>query len=519
MKNRNQLTDNLFILIKSLTASEKRQFSLFVNRLQANTDSKFLNLFKVLSAQKEYDETTLLKATKISKEQLSNVKAHLYHQILTSLRLNPSKRNIPLQLREQFDFAMILYRKGLYQQCLKLLDKLKSQALMYEEKNLGYEILDLEKIIESQYITRSRSNRADILIAQTTELTYLNNIASQLSSLALDMYNIFLKNGYARTDAEAQEVSEHFHKMLPDYEGEKLGFREKLWLYQSYLWYSFITQDFVACYRYATRWVGLFEKNPHLITVHPVFYIKGNHYVLESLYYLNRVEQFETALDRFEEILGSEPIPEDDNIIVLSFLYVYANKLNLRFMRAQFSGGEELLETIHKKLDRYKDKIDDHHVMVLYYKIACYHFGTQEYAKCIFFLKKIINSKTSQIREDLMCFAHMLNLAAHYQAGLDYRLEALIRSTYNFLIKMNDLHGVQRAVIDFLKGLSNVSPLLIKRRFIELLETLKTFEKDPFERRAFLYLDLISWLESNIYNKPIAQVIGEKVAKRQQSEA
>lgn len=518
MKNRNQLTDNLITLIKSLSASEKRQFSLYVMRLSANTDSKFMSLFKVLSAQKEYDETAVLKSTKISKDQLSNVKAHLYNQILTSLRLNPSKRNIPLQLREQFDFAMILYRKGLYQQCLKLLDKLKGQAIAYEEKNIGYEILDLEKIIESQYITRSRNNRADMLIEQTNELTYLNNIASQLSNLALDMYNTFLKNGYARTDDEAQAVSAHFFKNLPEFEADKLGFREKLWLYQAYLWYSFLTQDFVACYRYATRWVGLFEKNPHLVAVHPVFYIKGNHYVLEALFYLNREAQFEVALDRFEAIMSNEAIPDDDNIIVLSFLYIYSNKLNLRFMKAEFSGAEDLLETIHKKLERYKDKIDEHHIMVLYYKIASYHFGAVEYRKCIFYLKKIINSKTSKIREDLMCFAHLLNLAAHYQAGLDYRLEALVRSTYNFLIKMNDLHEVQKAIIAFLKNLAHISPLEIKNEFKKLHATLSQFENHPFERRAFLYLDLLSWLESNIQDRPIAEIIAGKIARKKQIE-
>ena len=52
----NDLTDNLFSLIKSLSPSEKRQFSLYVGRIGVNSDSKFLNLFKVLSKQKRYDE-------------------------------------------------------------------------------------------------------------------------------------------------------------------------------------------------------------------------------------------------------------------------------------------------------------------------------------------------------------------------------------------------------------------------------------------------------------------------------
>ena len=40
--------DNLFVLIKSLSKSEKRQFKLYVGRLGVNSDSKFLNLFNFL---------------------------------------------------------------------------------------------------------------------------------------------------------------------------------------------------------------------------------------------------------------------------------------------------------------------------------------------------------------------------------------------------------------------------------------------------------------------------------------
>lgn len=121
----NDLTDNLFSLIKSLSPSEKRQFSLFVGRIGVNADSKFLHLFKMISKQKVYDEEAILRSTNISKQQLSNIKGHLYRQILISLRLNPSQQNVSLWVREQLDFALILYRKGLYKQSLKILDKAK----------------------------------------------------------------------------------------------------------------------------------------------------------------------------------------------------------------------------------------------------------------------------------------------------------------------------------------------------------------------------------------------------------
>ena len=507
----NDLTDNLFSLIKSLSPSEKRQFSLYVGRIGVNSDSKFLNLFKILSKQKKYDEELVLKNTNITKQQLSNIKAHLYKQILISLRLNPAHQSIPIQIREQLDFAIILYRKGLYKQSLKLLDKTKATALAYEEKNLAYEILELEKIIESQYITRSIENRAEILIKQTEELTNLNQISSKLSNLSLQLYGIFLKMGYARTEEEAIAIHDYFETNLPEYEFADLGFKEKLWLFQAHLWYSFITQNFLNAFRYSSKWIDLFNENDHLISVHPVFYLKGNHYLLESLFYLNHTVTFEKVLHRFEDTLKNPKIPDDDNIASLSFLYLYANKLNLRFMKGEFHGGEGLVEKIDQKIKRYKGKIDEHHIMVFYYKIASLYFGDGNNKKCIQYLGKIIQNKSLEMREDLMCFSRILSLVAHYEAGMDYHLERLIKSTYKFLIRMNDLHEVQKEMIKFLRNLPDVSPLDIKDEFRKLHATLKQYENHPFERRAFLYLDIISWLESKIDNRPVADVIKEKV--------
>jgi hypothetical protein len=510
----NDLTDNLFTLIKSLSSSEKRQFSLYVGRIGVNTDSKFLNLFKVMAKQSRYNEKLILETTNISKQQLSNVKAHLYKQILVSLRLNPAHQSIPVQIREQLDFALILYRKGLYNQSLKLLDKVKSIALYNEEKNVAYEILEWEKIIESQYITRSIHNRAESLIKQTEQLSRQNVLASRLSNLSLQLYGILLKTGYARTEEETTGIREIFQKNLPQYSINEMGFREKLMLYKAFLWYGFLTQNFLSSYRYSLKWIDLFNENPHMVSLHPVSYLKGNHYLLESLFFLNHVEIFEKVLLDLEATIKDPKIPDDDNIAALSFLYIYSNKLNLRFMKGDFGGGELLVDKIQKKIKKYENRLDGHHIMVFYYKIASLYFGNGENKKCIEFLKKIINNTSLEMREDLMCFSRILNLVAHYEAGLDYHLERLIRSTFKFLIRMNDMHEVQKEMIKFLRKLPDVSPLNIKEEFRKLHTTLKQFENHPYERRAFLYLDILSWLQSKIENRPVADLIKEKISLR-----
>ncbi|MFN7118059.1 MAG: hypothetical protein ACK4TA_14760, partial [Saprospiraceae bacterium] len=159
-----QKTDDLIQLIKSLTRAEKRHFRLFVGRNQASEELLFLQLFDFLDKYKEYDEELILKKLPaIKKSQLSNLKAHLYKQLLISLRLLNKTHVEDIQIREMIDYAKVLYDKGLYRPSLDMLDKTKSRALRGKYYALALEIIEFEKHIESQYITRSIEGRADEL--------------------------------------------------------------------------------------------------------------------------------------------------------------------------------------------------------------------------------------------------------------------------------------------------------------------------------------------------------------------
>jgi hypothetical protein len=96
-----------------------------------------------------------------------------------------------------------------------LLDKAKNLALENEEKNIAYEIVELEKVIETQYINRSLSNRADQLSIQAKTLSQQNVIASKLSNLSLQLYSHLLQNGYVKNNEELEFVNTYFYSKLP----------------------------------------------------------------------------------------------------------------------------------------------------------------------------------------------------------------------------------------------------------------------------------------------------------------
>jgi hypothetical protein len=78
------------------------------------------------------------------------------------------------------------------------------------------------------------------------------------------------------------------------------------------------------------------------------------------------------------------------------------------------------------------------------------------------------------------------------------------------MAKLENLSAVEVEIFKFLRASFNLSRQELKQAFKDLLYNLKQFEESAFEARAFSYLDIISWLESKIYDKPVADVIREK---------
>src|SRR5215210_7503171 len=206
-----RFSDTLFQLIQSLEKAEKRNFKLYIKRSSANEDLKIIELFDALDKLDEYDETMLLKKLpSIKKPQLSNIKVHLYKQLLASLRLLKSTESIDLQLNEQLDYARILYNKGLYLQSLKILEKVKELALAYNQDSFLIQVISLEKKIETLHITRSMQDRADRLTHEANEVNDRRRMITRLSNLALQLYSWYIKNGHARNEKDEAGVKEFF---------------------------------------------------------------------------------------------------------------------------------------------------------------------------------------------------------------------------------------------------------------------------------------------------------------------
>lgn len=490
--------DWLFILIKSLTRSEKRQFTLYVNRLQNNADAKFISLFNAMDKMEEYDEQYILKQKITSKQQLSNLKANLYKAILASLRMNPSRKNVRIQIREQLDFATILYQKGLHKQGLKILDKAKQIALDVEEKSLALEIIELEKVIESQYITRSITGRADELIAQSNDLILQNYYATKLSNLSLKFYNEMLTSGYAKSEDEKQQLITRFSDQLLDINIEILNFREKLWYFKAHVWLCFLIQDYRNAYKYAKLWVSLFYDHPKMILSHPVWYLKGNSYLFKILLFFRSVDKYVYWNNRLEEQLTSENFPQSENINSQAFLLQFSNKLNIEFIQQTYNGSTIFVKQLQRGINEYSNMIDEHHFHILYFKVASLYFGYKKYEDSLAYTSRILANTDYTVQEDLLFHTRILSLMAQFESGQDQYYEDFIKANRSLMKKMKnktEIHDAFMKLFEGLLGASSKEQVIVLKGFVEKLELLYD---NKFYIRSILYIDVLNWAKRKL---------------------
>lgn len=513
-----QKTDDLIQLINSLTRAEKRHFRLFVRRNQSSDNILFLKLFDFLDRNKEYDEQLILKKLPgIKKRQLSNLKAHLYKQLLISLRLLNKNHNADIQIREWIDYARVLYNKGLYRQSLEVLDKAKVKALKDKYHTLAMEIIEFEKHLESQYITRSIEGRAEELTNKTLGLNRVISQTNRFSNLALQLYGLYMKVGYVRNSKDYLFVREFFHSNLPEIKFTDLDFWGKMYYCQSFVWYYHMTQEFALCYRYAQTWVDLFRNNAEMKYVNPPLYLKGLNNLLSALFNTLHYDKFVDVLNELEQFPEEYNINQSKNVEGLYYLFKYLHTINKHYLEGTFTDGLCIIPDLEKMIKSEKYNWDSLRMMVFYYRIACLYFGSGDNDNAIHYLNLIINQKIQDYREDIQCFARILSLIAHFELGNAQLVEYQVKSVYRFLAKMEDLHAVQKEIFRFLRKTPRMRETELKSEFITLKNKLVKLEDEPFERRPFLYLDIISWLECKIQDRPVQDIIRQKFLERQEA--
>lgn len=511
-------SEQLFRLVKSMSKSEKRQFKLLSKRTSPEETKKFVSLFDAVDSMHEYDETTLRrKVPQIPESQIPNMKAHLYEQVLRSLRLSSTKKNQVLQIMLYLENANLLYNKCLYHDALHLLDKAKLKALQSDHSTILPEILELEKNALRQGMRQNIEARSEHIIKEARSSVKTIQTINGFSNLALKLNSYYQKQGFIRSKEDLQKTKRYLQKNLPAYDESKLTFIERVHLYYALSGYYLFIHDFEQAYGIATRWLELFSASPEKKTYQLEMYIKALNTTLVCQNKLFLYDEFVTTHRQLIAIKRNKSVVQTKNINLNLFKTIYIHEINRHFMLGEFKSGTRIVAKFQNELNEIIHLLDKHTILILYYKIACLYFGSNSFKIAIKWLNLIIHEPDTTLREDLHAFARIIRLICYFEMGDDEMIEMNIRATYRFLLRKKEFGKYESLILKFLRDVQNVySVSEVIGKFKHLKTQMLKLERDTYERRAFNYFDIISYLESKIEGRSIESVIKEKLQLRRE---
>lgn len=499
----------LFSLISSLDRSDKRSFRLFVSRIESNKNNQFVQLFDLLDKMKTYSDARVKKEfPTLSNNNLSNLRRHLYAQILKSLRLVNSKKDIELLLREYLDYAKILYSKGLYLQSLKILDKAKDQAKNASQNILLFEILEYQKMIESRHITRSRKvkNKVENLISQSDKTKDVVASTSQFANLSLRMQGLYIKFGYAKNEKDLFLVKDYFQSQLPNHDVNRLSFYESVLLHQSYVWFYNMQLEFKLSYKHAYLWVRKFEEKPLMIEKDPDLYVRGLHYLLTHTFYLNDEKRFRIHYKKLLVFQNQSNQQLIDNTKIMYTNYRTNAEINLNYLTGNFTEGINNVAYYKESMSQFTNKLDSHRTVVFMYKIAWLYFGAGRYNEALDYTSSILNTKQNHLRNDIISYSRLLELICHFHLehyDLIYNTHVNVKRSFSINDEKNKTVDL---TIDFIRKMSKEKRKPIAREISELSEEINNLLQQKLSKRPFLYFNFLLWIESLQYNKCIEDI-------------
>lgn len=494
-------------LIWSLNKSETRYFRL-VSSIQSG-DKNYLKLFDEILKHNAgtYSEKKIKDKFENEKfiNQLTFTKNYLYSAIIKSLVLYAGEETVDIQVNSMINKARVLFNKALYAQFFHLLKKAKETCLKHERFSSFLQLLEMEKIVIIKKISPEAGSSIDEAKLYEEEISILNKLRNlaEYQNLVSRLTGLFRMKGRAREDSVSKLISamkESHVMMSPDRADSVIALERYYFVLQLT---ADLLGDFRTMHSYAVKRYELIIENPFPFRDQMFNYrqdillymiLLGSRLSSEHEPGISPPEKQRKFLDMLKEHTGHTDIEKINLFLIESTI-----KLNNISGFPDYKTALSVIESIVNGLNRFRGKLDLNYEILIYNSIVkiCVYFG--DYSSANTYLNILLNLPQLSIRKDIELYARIQNLIVHFELGNFELLEYLIRSTYRFLINMNNVYGFERAVINFLRKLTSVNT---DKQLLENLELLKIeieeLKKDPFEKNAMLYFDFPLWVDKKI---------------------
>jgi len=500
---------DLVKLIHSLTKSEKRYFSLYASRHTLGKENNSLRMFKKLEALKAYNEKKFLE-----KHQSESFARHyrfnkhfLYRLILESLSAFHSGKTVESEIREHLNYHDVLAEKGLFKQALHELASAKTKAQKYQYYELLQELIRKELILyREQSLTEISEEVVENLFRQFYKTQGDITSVKEHESVAVRIGQRISKAGFIRNKGSIDAIKRlNVHSKIKKAPPQ---FAAALNFYTARVALAFITQDYLGALQETDSLLRVIEVHPHMVSETPRSYLGV---LYNKIILLNNLSRFSEMKEVAEKI---QAIPVRTQVLQNRKFYSSHNLILSMYPKTgEFDEGLELLQKMERELESgVVQFLSPIHRLTHNFSGANIHFGAGNFAACNKYLLKITETGEESPRSDIVAYAHIMRMIVQFEMKKQDLLEYTVRSVYRFLYRRKRIHKFEDLILRFIRKKAPLmnTPKETIAAFKELHAELLPLTKDPYEKNAFIYFDIISWLESKISDRTFAEVLKEK---------
>ncbi|MGZ5242999.1 MAG: hypothetical protein ACXWDO_00435 [Bacteroidia bacterium] len=510
-------SDDLHKLIQSLSKAEKRNFKLYVSRYDSGQKNNYIKLFEIIERQVVYDETELKEKLAGEKflKHLPSEKNYLYNLLLESLQLQHAEESIIYKLKKRIHQAGILLKRGLTDQCIKLLKRVKESAQQKELHAVILEVLQIEKqVLTRNYYIGATQKDLDAIYAEEKKCIELMAETNEYWKLFSAFYRFHYGKGSVR-DAEGwNQVKTIFsHPLLSDISKART-FQTRLDFLHIHALYYFMSGEPAKAYEYNKQQLAFLESSPERLKEYRKRYQATlNNLLMDGLNLgmYDEVERGIIKLRKLPETFDENTVQQRADIFRLSTIL----ELNVILKRGTFESGAQRIPEMVKSLEEFENHIVKHNLLTIYYLFAYVSFGAQKYKDAVRWLNKIINDAEEDVLQDIHAFARIFSLIVHYELKNHDLMDYLNQQTVRYLNKRSKFYRAESILLKSLKKLSNITQTAksLEKAFKSMELELQPLTSDPAESKAFEYFDIMSWVESKLSRKDFASVVKGKNLK------
>ncbi len=492
---------DLFNLIKSLDSNEKRYFKLHVLHSEGGN---YEQLFDSIAAQKEYDEKSLRKKFEKQIGNFADTKKIVFQLVLRGLRLYQSKSSQEIRLYEMLQSIEILFNRGLFNECSKLLRKAKQEALISYNSSVQLSIY----YWESRIIRKggyANINRINSVLKEEKKLLEEYETTVRCKNIHDHFFSIYLKH----VNLQPLEAKKKLRSVI-DFgllEKKSLPMLADVFSCFTLITYYRITNDHGKSYHYCIRLIKLLESIPRFSSELLAQYINANMNTLVTLLEMKRYNEFWQLIKKVRDI----PV-KNQSIAAYTYFSIFSFEYKMRHKTGEFGKAVQLTGETIDGLKKNKNKLNNDQYIYIYYAIAYSYFGNEQYSKCIEWLNKILNEKIV-MRHDLLIAASVLHILAHIEKG-NYETAIYISNSVCREIEKYKTGSftAEKMFLDFLRNKLSKSSTNKQRQesYIELKNQLKKLPAKPFENTILDYIEIPLWIESKISGRSFAEVVRGK---------